>query len=738
MKNWEAEPPCKKLLVGFPSMEDVSSEKIWIDIFRLYQAAKALSCQSRRRPEGPHLGASPPRGRGPLIPNSIDGLLQDQDLTISRRAKPRGARSSGTASLRSQPPSRPYEGAPPPTMVGGRLRLFAEVWEASIPDCWVRSSVATGYKLEFSEFPPPHYQESRVPVEPTKKAALMAALNHLLYQGVIVEVPAQEQGLGFYSNLFIIPKPNGDVRPILDLKGLNAYLKVRSFRMESVRSAAAALQKNDFLASIDIKDAYLHVPIFQPHQRFLRFTVARRHFQFVALPFGLATAPRVFTKVLAPILANLRIQGIIVLAYLDDLLIIDHSSPGLERAVALTVRYLERFGWVLNREKSAFQPTKRLEYLGMSLDTEQQRVFLPRIKVEAIKELIHLVLSKREPTIRLCMRLLGKLVATFEAVPYAQSHTRVLQAAILSAWSKRPQALEFPLPLSSRVRQSLCWWLDPQNLLKGKSFSPVTWKIVTTDASLKGWGAILDGCTHQGTWAQEESQLPINILELRAARLALRAWTSKLQGFPVRIQSDNATAVAYINHQGGTKSQAAQREVSLIFLWAENHVPCISAIFIPGVDNLQADFLSRQTLSPGEWSLHPQIFQVICQRWGMPDVDVMASRFNKKLDRFMSRTRDPMACGADALVCPWHQFKLLYAFPPLQLLPRLLRRIRVEHKPVILVAPAWPRRAWYSLILKMAVGDPWTLPLRPDLLSQGPILHPALRRLNLTAWRLNP
>lgn len=55
-----------------------------------------------------------------------------------------------------------------------------------------------------------------------------------------------------------------------------------------------------------------------------------------------------------------------------------------------------------------------------------------------------------------------------------------------------------------------------------------------------------------------------------------------------------------------------------------------------------------------------------------------------------------------------------------------------EGKPVILVAPARPRRARYAEIIRLAVGKPWTLPFRPDLLSQGPVFHHALQSLNLT------
>ncbi|CAJ0940837.1 unnamed protein product [Ranitomeya imitator] len=45
---------------------------------------------------------------------------------------------------------------------------------------------------------------------------------------------------------------------------------------------------------------------------FLRFAVLQDHFQFVALPFGLATAPSVFTKTMVALMAILRVRGLVV------------------------------------------------------------------------------------------------------------------------------------------------------------------------------------------------------------------------------------------------------------------------------------------------------------------------------------------------------------------------------------------------------------------------------------------
>lgn len=103
---------------------------------------------------------------------------------------------------------------------------------------------------------------------------------------------------------------------------------------------------------------------------------------------------------------------------------------------------------------------------------------------------------------------------------------------------------------------------------------------------------------------------------------------------------------------------------------------------------------------------------------------LFASRQNRKVPKFVAWSRDPVADAVDTLVALWSQFRLLYAFPLLKLLSRLLRRVELEG--VILVAPDWPRRSWYADVVRLKVAGPWILPLREDYLSQGLIFHPTL------------
>ncbi|XP_040215566.1 coiled-coil domain-containing protein 134 isoform X1 [Rana temporaria] len=146
-----------------------------------------------------------------------------------------------------------------------------------------------------------------------------------LEEQVVVRVPTKEIGGGFYSHIFVVRKPSGKFRLILNLKPLNVSVRYKRFRMDSIYSVKALHPPNCFMASIDLKDAYLHIPIAEDHQRFLRLAIDTGeevlHLQFRALPFGLSSSPRIFTKVMAEVLAFLRLRGILIVAYLDDLLL---------------------------------------------------------------------------------------------------------------------------------------------------------------------------------------------------------------------------------------------------------------------------------------------------------------------------------------------------------------------------------------------------------------------------------
>src|SRR4029434_8638212 len=143
----------------------------------------------------------------------------------------------------------------------------------------------------------------------------------LLRKEAISIVLPEEEAAGFYSRYFLVPKKDGNYRPILDLRVLNKALMLLRFRMLTPRRLVQFIRPNDWFITIDLKDAYFHISIHHRHRRYLRFG-----FGGIAYPFGLSLAPRVFTKCVEAAVAPLRLRGLRVYNYLDDWLIASHSK----------------------------------------------------------------------------------------------------------------------------------------------------------------------------------------------------------------------------------------------------------------------------------------------------------------------------------------------------------------------------------------------------------------------------
>ena len=134
--------------------------------------------------------------------------------------------------------------------------------------------------------------------------------------------------------------------------------------METLNSIIQGLRTGDWLASIDLKDAYFHVPIHPASRKFLRFCINSQCYQYWVLPFGLSTSPRIFTKFLAPVMGHLRLQGIQIFPYLDDLLLSAESKHLLKEQISTTLNTLKQTGFIINLKKSSLVPTQDLVFLG--------------------------------------------------------------------------------------------------------------------------------------------------------------------------------------------------------------------------------------------------------------------------------------------------------------------------------------------------------------------------------------
>ena len=206
----------------------------------------------------------------------------------------------------------------------------------------------------------------------------------------------------------------------------------------------------------------------------------------------------------------------------------------------------------------------------------------------------------------------------------------------------------------------------------------------------------------------------------------------------VLVATDNSTVVAYINKQGGTHSAEMCALLWRIMTWCHHFHITLKARHIPGCLNVMADLLSRSNqVQSTEWSLHPQVFKQICQKWFTPHVDLFATHLNHKLPRYVSPIPDPKALDIDALNINWTGLTA-YAYPPTALLHKVIQKIRQYNCLIILIAPGWPGMPWFWDLVQLSTEIPLQLPVPTTLLKQSHnyVFHSNLPHLSLHAWCL--
>ncbi|XDV44749.1 hypothetical protein PO909_012989 [Leuciscus waleckii] len=485
------------------------------------------------------------------------------------------------------------------------------------------------------------------------------------------------------------------------------------------------IRSEDWFVTIDLKDAYFHVSILPQHRKFLRFAFGGEAYQYRVLPFGLALSLRTFTKCMDAALAPLRLQGIRILNYIDDWLILAQSEQQAVRHRDLVLAHIKRLGLRLNVKKSVLSTLQRTTFLCVVWDSRTMQARLSPARITSILSVVKQAKLGQSLTVKQFQRTLGLMAAASNVIPCGLLYMRPLQWWLRTkGFSLRGNPLRM-IRVTLRCLRALVMWKEPWFLSQGPVLGALCRRVtLTTDASLTGWGAIMSGRSAQGLWQDHHLLWHINCLEMLAVFQALKHFLPDLSGHHVLVPSDNTSVVSYINHKGGLHSRPLYKLARQILLWARGKLLLLRAMYIPGYLNQGADILSRQGPRPGEWRLHPEVVELLWKNFGRAEVDLFASRETSHCPLWFSLSY-PASLGLDAMVQTWPRSRL-YAFPPIALLPGVLERVRRDGVSLLLVAPFWPARVWFADLVSLLDGSPLEIPIRRDLLSQasGSILHP--------------
>lgn len=579
---------------------------------------------------------------------------------------------------------------------------------------------------------------------------------------------------------FAVPKQNGKVRVITDLRSVNAAIYTPKFRQHSIQDALQLAARSQWLAAFDLKDYFFNVGVSPSSQRWLRTRLNGNPYQYQALPFGLSVSPYWTQRLSRPLTRYFLSRGLSIVWYVDDVLLGSHSEQSLNEQIQFFVETLTNLGLLINWDKSTPIPTRKLEYLGVVLDVGKKEVSLPEDKWRLLQAAISR--AARSPTMapRQLISLGGRIQYAAHGHLAFHGWGRVLMSAAgrMAAQARhlnktsRSKAYNLATKVPSVARKTLQHLREvtrTANPVPLVSATTTPKLIVFTDASDEAWGVVIyrpSGrtnselaraapkvvfhkhlqcpstrsqwrlptqaariCTTSGMWTERQRRHHITVKEGWAlnhgATMAAKLLSKNAEQNAVCMFLTDSIAARAAYRSGSAKPRLNWSVASGRSALAQVRAAAVLG-WIPSEFN-PADKPSRQPVAKKDkedWQLLPSHFRSACRQLSiMPTVDLFATAANKLLPKFYANIPQPGAMGIDALAANWarlQETEVLWANPPFSLIQTCLEKIvREGLHPMAIVVPAWPGARWQGILQSISLKKVVIPPTSPVYLRHG-------------------
>jgi hypothetical protein len=250
---------------------------------------------------------------------------------------------------------------------------------------WVMTVLTQGYTLPFAAFPDHAYEEDNNQTAKADMAFVRETVRTWEKQGVVnfvQEKPAAVSPLTVARRVM----EDGSTKKRLCFDGsrfVNPRLQKQKVNLSHIQSALEITEKGDWQAVYDLSNAFFHVRIWPGHQKFLgaKFELENggiQYFQFLVLPFGVATAVHVITKIFKPLQSYFGSKSIRHSIYIDDGRVVAETKEQAQADYREVLRVVEKAGWQVARAKSdrPGDAAQVKSYLGFRIDTAAMTVHL--------------------------------------------------------------------------------------------------------------------------------------------------------------------------------------------------------------------------------------------------------------------------------------------------------------------------------------------------------------------------
>lgn len=380
----------------------------------------------------------------------------------------------------------------------------------------------------------------------------------------VVEVPAEGRAAVQISRFGVIPKANqpGKWRLILDLsspEGMSVNDGISPERCSiAFATVDAAMQKlvqlgpGTQMAKVDVEHAYRNVPVHPEDRSLLGMQWKGLIYVDTVLPFGLRSAPKIFSALADALEWILKKFGVSHLQhYLDDFLTMGQADTNecqsnLDKVIAICAW----LGIPLKTQKIE-GPSVSIIFLGIELDTIAMEARLPREKLMGLLEELRQWKGRRHCQKRNLLSLIGKLSHACKVVVAGRIFLRrMIEQA------KSVRRLRHYIHLTAEFHSDLAWWSTFLEQWNGRSMLQVHGPqtppevVIATDASgAWGGGAVWEKHWLQCQWDSSWMEQSIAAKELVPIALAVAVWGPQWRHKCVAVQCDNMAVVQVLNAQ---------------------------------------------------------------------------------------------------------------------------------------------------------------------------------------------
>ena len=469
---------------------------------------------------------------------------------------------------------------PPLENVKGNLRRKLQFWKRIGTPKFILNVIERGYMLPFLSLPEPAvFRNNRSSLAHAK--FVEDAIRELVESGRVIEVVVPPLVV---NPLSVSIQATGKKRLILDLRYVNKCLRKMRVKYEDWKVALSYFMTEAFMFSFDLKSGYHHIEIFEGHQTYLCFSWRHgssnftKFYVFTVLPFGLSSAPHIFTKTLKPLEKHWRHQGICIAIFLDDGWAIERDRQVCSSVSKAVKADLGEAGFITNDEKSIWEPCQRIDWLGLTWDSALGTIeIVDRRCAKILATIDSIVDSGFVISARNLASFTGQIISTS---PVSGSISRIMtRHCVLSTLSV--QHWEDKIELDQYCIEELRFWRANLNSLKARDCFLIhkPQRFVYSDASATGCGSVFtlneEHICHR-LWEPSECSKSSTWRELAAIDFSLESFAPVLEGSLVKWFTDSQSAAKIV--EVGSMKLDLHRLAVKIFQFCAEHRP-VARIF---------------------------------------------------------------------------------------------------------------------------------------------------------------